>query len=441
MLIKEIYDIFLQCTGVTTDSRKVKKDNLFVALKGANFNGNAYAEKALNDGAAYAIVDEAAYQKDDRFLLVDDGLETLQNLATFHRKQLKAAVIAITGSNGKTTTKELLCEVLKQKYKTGATKGNFNNHIGVPLTLLSFPNDVEMAVVEMGANHLNEINALCAIALPNFGLITSIGKAHLEGFGGPEGVRKAKGELFEYLEAANARTFVNLNDTNIAELAYYIQKASTYGTGKWAKTNGEIAGLTPFLSVKWFPRKKHKYHPDIEPLSINTQLVGAYNLDNVLAAIAVGSHFMVGPEQIKSAIEGYAPTNNRSQVLQQGSNTFILDAYNANPTSMQKALDNLKQIEAANKGVVLGDMLELGAYSDTEHQLIVNQLLSMELNCVVLVGKAFRQCSLGTTDKIKHFDNSKLAKEWFQQQQFDNMYWLVKGSRAMQLEQLVVTSV
>ncbi len=434
--IEQLYQYYQQTNTVQIDSRKVSKGNLFFALRGAT-DGNQYAAKAIEQGASYAVIDNPQYQEGEQYLLVDNALETLQELARYHRKQLAIACIAITGSNGKTTTKELLSAVLSTTYKVQATKGNYNNHIGVPLTLLSLPTDLEMAVVEMGANHQHEINQLCSIALPNFGLITNIGHAHLEGFGGIEGVQKGKGELFEFLEASGGRVFINLNDERVTNVGYYIQKASTYGSERWAKTYGKIQAesASPFLKVRWYPKKGRNLDSDLGPIDIQTQLIGVYNLDNVLAAIAVGAHFKVAAADIKKAIESYTPKNNRSQVIEVGSNTFILDAYNANLSSMKAALHNFAAIENTQKVVLLGDMLELGEYSESAHQEVVLLLKDMDLDRVVLIGEEFGKVK--NEINCFYFVSSEEAKTWYQAQQFSNTYFLMKGSRGIALEKIL----
>lgn len=464
MTIEQIYPYYLQSNSVQTDSRSIQKGNLFVALKGDTFDGNKYAKQAIEKGASFAIIDDSSYQANtEQYILVENTLETLQNLARYHRKQLqKVACIAITGSNGKTTTKELLAAVLATTYRTQATKGNFNNHIGLPLTLLALKSDVQMAIVEMGANHLHEINQLCGIALPNFGLITNIGRAHLEGFGSIEGIQKGKGELFEYLEAAQGRVFLNTNDQKVADLGYYIQKVSTYGSDKWSKVRGvALESKQPFLKVRFFPKKprsKAKNEPAITPIDIQTQLTGQYNLDNVLAAIAVGTHFKVPLEQIKAAIESYRPANNRSQVVQQGSNTVLLDAYNANPSSMKAALKSFEGLNTDNnndtttnketnqesiisssrkKIVILGDMLELGAFSEDAHREIVEQAQAMPLEKVILVGQEFKAVEKYFGNHFLHFAHVNAAKVWYQSQDLQNYDILIKGSRGIALENIL----
>ncbi len=427
----QLYTYYQQHPNIITDSRKVVTGQLFFALKGPSFDGNKYAAAALEKGAAYAIIDDATYQTNDRCLLVEDVLTSLQDLARHHRQQLSIPVIGITGSNGKTTTKELITAVLSSTYRTQATKGNLNNHIGVPLTLLSFQPDIEMAVVEMGANHINEIAELCQIALPNYGLLTSIGKAHLEGFGSIEGVIKAKGELFDFISEHKGAAFVNLNDARISNMAFSLPNRSTYGSNVSAKVNGAVAVAEPYLGVNWHLSASNT-------LLINTQLTGTYNLDNILAAIAIGTHFNIPPEIIKTAIEGYIPANNRSQVMQKDSNTYVLDAYNANPSSMKAALQNFDQLVASQKVVILGDMLELGNYSLAEHQEIVDSLKQMDLQQVVLVGAEFEKTSIPSN--FLHFLTSQNVKEWFDKQAFANTHFLIKGSRGIALERILAAS-
>ena len=435
MTIKELYKFYLQTPSISIDTRTLKKRDIFFALKGPNFDGNKYAKQALEKGASLVVIDDASEFVSDQTFLVEDSLEALQELAQYHRRQLKIPVIAITGSNGKTTTKELMKSVLATTFKTFATKGNLNNHIGVPLSLLSITQEHQMAIIEMGANHQTEINQLCRIAEPNFGLITNIGLAHLEGFGGPEGVKKGKGELFEFLDAFGGRSFVNMNDNAIANLAYFMQKVSTYGTGKFYHTNGKIAEATPYLKVSWEPRKSKHQQPISEPLLIETQLTGAYNLDNILAAIAVGTRFKLTAENIKKGIESYAPTNNRSQVVVKNDNTYIYDFYNANPSSMEGALNNLKELSNSKKVAILGDMLELGEFTKEEHQKIADLAIQNEIDLLALVGSHFGE--INKTSNIIHFDNSILAKEWFDKQNFGSTAILIKGSRSLKMEIIV----
>jgi UDP-N-acetylmuramoyl-tripeptide--D-alanyl-D-alanine ligase len=434
--LDQLYARFLECSGISIDSRKVSPDDMFFALKGGNTDGNVFADSALQSGARYVVIDRPEYDKlTGQYLLVPDALTALQDLASHHRKQLRIPVIAITGSNGKTTTKELVSRVLSTTYQTLATKGNLNNHIGVPLTLLAIHPDIQMAVVEMGANRQGDINQLCSIALPNFGLITGIGKAHLEGFGGLEGVIKGKGELFEYLEGAEGRAFVNLNDPNVADMAYYLHKVTTYGSTKRAKVYAESLGCNPLLQIRWHLPKTLSQQLDTPFLDINTQLTGTYNTDNILAAIAVGLHFKIDPLDIVNAIASYIPQNNRSQIVEKGSNTLLLDAYNANPTSMEHALLNFEAMPAENKVVIVGDMLEMGEFSALEHQRIVNLLQTMTLKQVVLVGPEFGK--VGSESGFLHVNTAQEAKAWFLAQQFEHTHILLKGSRGMALETIL----
>jgi len=433
--VEKLYEYFLAGKGVTTDTRKIEENQLFFALKGPNFNGNKYAKQALEKGASVVVIDDASEAINDQTFLVEDGLEALQEMARHHRHQLKIPVIAITGSNGKTTTKELMKSVLATTFKTFATKGNLNNHIGVPLSLLSVTQEHQMAIIEMGANHQTEINQLCRIAEPNFGLITNIGLAHLEGFGGPEGVKKGKGELFEFLDAFGGRSFVNMNDNSIADLAYFMQKVSTYGTGKFYNTNGKIAEATPYLKVSWEPRKSKHQQPISEPLLIETQLTGTYNLDNVLAAIAVGTRFKLTAENIKEGIESYTPTNNRSQVVVKNGNTYIYDFYNANPSSTKAALNNLKELSNSKKIAILGDMLELGEFTKEEHQRTADLAIQNGIDLLVLVGPHFGE--INQPPNVIHFGNSTLAKGWFDKQVFENAAILIKGSRSLKMETIL----
>ncbi len=436
--LKLLYQSFKSSSGVSIDSRSIEAGNLFFALKGPNFNGNVYAAEALEKGASFVVIDDEAYyqENDERYLLVKNGLEALQKLATHHRKKIKADVIAITGSNGKTTTKELIHAVLSTTYKTQSTKGNLNNHIGVPLTLLSLEKGVKKVVIEMGANGSGDINALCSIALPSCGLITNIGKAHLEGFGSLKGVIRAKEELFDYLEASEGKVFLNMNDNHVAKIGYFIQNATTYGNNRWFDTYGNVISLDPYLKIFWEPKgaKKNTYEDLIE---IQTKLVGKYNLDNILAAITIGKYFNVEPAKIKEAIETYEPNNNRSQIIQKGSNTIIMDAYNANPTSMTAALDNFEATNADKKMVILGDMLELGKHSEKEHKAIVAKLEKMKLDQIALVGTEFSKVAVGKNGHFKVFGSIEDLKNWHDQLNLDNTHVLVKGSRGISLEKII----
>ena len=424
MQIPELYSIFLQHPAVETDTRKLKPGNLFFALKGPNFNGNQFACQALDAGAAYAIIDEPANFTDDRLIHVDDALQTLQDLAKHHRQQFIIPFIAITGSNGKTTTKELLSEVLATTYKTYTTKGNLNNHIGVPLTILSVKKDAEIAVIEMGANHQKEIEGYCQYTMPTHGIITNCGKAHLEGFGGQAGVRKGKGELFDYLRANSGTAFI-MNDYNyLREMSQGISLVKTYGTVN-ATVTGTVNKTTEFLQVDM------SGGTGID--KINTNLVGEYNLPNVLAAVAAGKYFNVPDASIKQALEQYVPSNSRSQLVEMGTNKVILDAYNANPTSMKAAIENFAKMDDADKVLLLGGMMELGDESLTEHEAIVQLIEKNKWKAVVLVGGDFNKVK----NPFIYFADSLAAKEWLNEQHFENTKLLVKGSRSMQMEKMI----
>ncbi len=445
---KQLYQYYQQVNHIiSTDSRKIEPGCLFIALKGPNFDGNQFAATALEKGAAFVVVDSSTYyqEEDDRYLFVSNGLEALQQLAIHHRKKLKAAIIGITGSNGKTTTKELINAVLSTEYPTFATVGNLNNHIGVPLSILSIDKKTQKAVIEMGANHIGEIKELCEIAQPNLGLITNIGKAHLEGFGSLKGVITAKGELFDYLEANEGKVFLNMNDNHIAKMGYFIQNAITYGNNSWFNIYGQIIDANPFLQIQWEPKQlgQKKSAPKLAPISIQTQLIGKYNFDNVLAAIAIGCYFDISPENIKQAIENYIPKNNRSQIIKKGSNTILLDAYNANPTSMQAALENLATTNAKQKVAILGDMFELGKASTKEHEQIIKRANDIDLKQLILVGNEFGK-ALNKSDKIpphiQHFDTVEEAIKWHHTVTFEDTHILIKGSRGMRLESLLHTA-
>ena len=423
MSIEEIYKIYLQFPSVQTDSRNLQKDDLFFALKGPNFNANDFAKQALELDAAYVVVDELLPFQDARIIQVNDVLQTLQDLAKHHRNQFTIPFIAITGSNGKTTTKELLHEVLSTTYKTYTTEGNLNNHIGIPLTILKIKKDAEIAVIEMGANHLHEIEGYCKYAQPTHGLITNIGKAHLEGFGGVEGVKKGKGELFDYLNQHDKLAFVNADDTAVADLGAKLKNTISYGNLSH-DLSGKIIANTPFIEVE--------IH-GAETFTISTQLVGNYNLPNILAAVCVGQYFSIENEKIKYAIENYMPTNSRSQLLKIDSNTIILDAYNANPSSMKVAIENFAAIKSEHKILMLGDMKELGLESLQEHQSIISLIQQFKWDKVVLVGENFAS--------IQHpfisFKNVMEAKDWFIKQDFKNSHILIKGSRSIKMEKVI----
>ncbi|MEY3119026.1 MAG: hypothetical protein RIT30_959 [Bacteroidota bacterium] len=422
-----LYEIFKKSSGVQTDTRKLKLGDIYFALKGPNFNGNIFALAALEAGASFAIVDENIPHSeavDDRILQVADVLTTLQDLAKHHRQQFDIPFIAITGSNGKTTTKELIAAVLSSHFKTYTTIGNLNNHIGVPLTLLSIQADAQMAVIEMGANHLHEIQSYCQYAMPNYGMITNCGKAHLEGFGSEEGVKKGKGELFDYIKEHKGAAFVMNDYDYLNNMSAGIENIITYGNTLGAlqgqpQTNN---GLLQVVFTKGTLLDK-----------IQTQLVGDYNLPNVLAAVCIGQYFKVPMDKIKTAIENYAPSNSRSQLTTWKNNQIILDAYNANPSSMKVAVDNFAKLAAENKIICLGGMKELGEATFNEHQALIDQLKQSSWTKVVLVGNEFKDC----THPYQFFESVTAAKKWLKDQNFVHHTILIKGSRGIQMEQLI----
>jgi len=421
-----IYQLFLEHPVISTDSRKIYPGSLFFALKGESFNGNEFASRALDQGASYAIVDEAAFAIHDRFILVKDVLSTLQDLARHHRMQMNIPVIAVTGTNGKTTTKELIQSVLSASFRTLATEGNLNNHIGVPLTLLKMTSHTEIAVIEMGANHVGEIDFLCRIAQPGYGIITNIGRAHLEGFGGFAGVILTKTELYRFLNKVNGMAFLNGNDALLKENATGLRQI-TYGNPP-ADLQTMAVKADPMVSVTLdFKNQKG--------VVIHSNLYGGYNSDNISAAACIGQHFMVPPDLIKAAIENYRPTNNRSQVMQTAHNLLILDMYNANPSSMEAALMAFSMADYSGKTVILGDMLELGPESDEEHRRIIQILKGMHLEHVYLVGPCFTR--INTIREFICFTDAALAMMWFQHHPIENTTVLIKGSRGIKLEKLI----
>jgi UDP-N-acetylmuramoyl-tripeptide--D-alanyl-D-alanine ligase len=433
----DLYEIYKSYPQVQTDTRQLKKGNLYFALKGPNFNGNEFALQSLEQGAAYAIVDEAVDTSADlqeRIIYVKDVLSSLQALAKFHREQFNIPFIAITGSNGKTTTKELVAAVLSSHYTIYTTKGNLNNHIGVPLTLLSIQKDAQFAIIEMGANHLKEIESYCSYTLPTHGLINNCGKAHLEGFGGEEGVRKGKGELYDYLKMHNGTSFINSDLDYLVKMSQGIGTVISYGSNSGQLQAKEFEVVTgqstnDFLTVEITASSNAAIAHKI----IKTQLVGAYNLPNVLAAISIGLAFEVPVEKIITAIENYTPTNSRSQLIEWKNNKVILDAYNANPSSMQLAIENFAKIDAAKKILCIGGMRELGKESQAEHQALIEQIKAAHFDKVVLVGKEFESCQHAFT----YFENSTLAKNWLDQENFTNHFFLIKGSRGIQMEKMI----
>lgn len=424
MQIAELYKIYQAHPSIQTDTRKLQAGDLFFALKGPSFNGNHFAGKALDAGAAFAIIDEDIEGQDDRCIRVPDVLTALQQLAKYHREQFSIPFIGITGSNGKTTSKELIHAVLSSHYKTYTTAGNLNNHIGIPLTLLSVKPDAEMAVIEMGANHQKEIAGYCLYTQPTHGIITNCGKAHLEGFGGVEGVRKGKGELYDYIRSHNGTIFLFADYPYLKSMSAGITNIELYGTEE-GKVQGKLLSNDPFLAVTI---------KDNEILnSIQTKLVGDYNLPNVLCAVAIGRYFSIPDEKIKAAIENYTPANSRSQWIQRGSNSFILDAYNANPTSMRAAIENFAKMGVSEKVLMLGGMMELGEESIQEHTAIISLIKQYSWKEVVLVGGDFAT----THENFTFFEDATTAMEWFRSRSFQNTYFLVKGSRSMQMEKIL----
>jgi UDP-N-acetylmuramoyl-tripeptide--D-alanyl-D-alanine ligase len=428
MQIDELYNIYLQHPEISTDTRKVNSGSIFFALKGDNFDGNAFAEQAIKAGAVYSIIDNPEYQVNAKTILVDDVLSTLQQLANYHRKQLSIPFIGITGSNGKTTTKELINSVLSVKYKTYATQGNLNNHIGVPLTILAIGSDIEIAIIEMGANHQQEIAALSRIAEPDMGLITNVGKAHLEGFGGVEGVKKGKGELYDFLKEKSGLVFLNQDNTNLKQMAdeRQLHNINYYSTSTNSDLKGELVENNPFLVIDWIgENERHR---------VKTNLTGPYNLENILAAITIGKHFGLSSEEIDTGLTSYMPGNNRSQITKTEKNTLICDYYNANPSSMAAALDNFATLQADKKIIILGDMFELGDESHAEHQAIVEKAVNLNVDERIFAGESFYNCKsdnavfLRTTDEVANYLNAKAIQ---------NASILIKGSRGMHLEDLL----
>lgn len=424
MSIEKLYEIYLSFPSVQTDTRKLKKDDLFFALKGENFNGNKFATKALEMGAAYAIIDDPDYKLNEHYIVVDDVLNTLQELALFHRKTFSIPFIAITGSNGKTTTKELVYTALSTSLITYATEGNLNNHIGIPLTILKIKKDAQVVIIEMGANHQKEIQSYCKIALPTHALINNCGKAHLEGFGGLEGVRKGKGELYDYIRETQGTIFKNNDLDYLLNMSAGIQKVISYGTTA-SDYRGCISSNSAFLNVAILT-------PKLECI-IKTQLVGEYNFPNVMAAVAIAHYFGIPIDKIKFAIEQYTPSNSRSQLIQKEGNSIILDAYNANPSSVSLAIENFGLADYPNKIVMLGAMKELGDASLAEHQAIITQLEQRNWNHVILVGGDFKFCQ----HNYQYFEDSESAKIWFDAQYFSDTAILIKGSRAIAMEKIL----
>jgi UDP-N-acetylmuramoyl-tripeptide--D-alanyl-D-alanine ligase len=432
MLTEELYQLYLQHPAISTDTRKIAAGSLFFALKGDKFDANTFAEQALNAGAAYAVIDNEAYRLNERCLLVDDVLTALQDLARHHRRQLQIPVIGLTGSNGKTTTKELINAVLSQQFTTLATQGNLNNHIGVPLTILSINGTHQMAVIEMGANHQKEIELLCTIAQPTHGLITNVGKAHLEGFGGVEGVKKGKGELYDYLKASGGIAFVNSNSLDLLQMqeARNLEKVYYYGSkAVFNFITGMLIGNAPYLSLSW------QNGDGNERQEVASQLTGEYNLDNILAAICIGTYFDLSAEQINTGISTYQPRNNRSQITKTAQNTLICDYYNANPSSMAVAIGNLGKMQAEKKVMILGDMFELGPEAADEHEAILKTALGTPADEHIFVGHEFYLQR--ERYKATFYQTTEDAIAGIKANSITGATVLIKGSRSMALERLV----
>ena len=415
MTIQELYKLFIAHPLICTDTRKIVDKSIFFALKGENFNGNNYAQSAIEKGCVYAIVDEEKFCKNDKIILVENVLKTLQELAQHHRTLLNIPIIGITGTNGKTTSKELIHAVLSSEKYCYATKGNLNNHIGVPLSILEINQKHEIAIVEMGANHKGEIAFLCDIAQPNFGVITNIGKAHLEGFGGFEGVIRAKSELYNYIQKNVGTLFVNSEAELLLELANNISK-TTYG--KNGDCKGDISENTPFISMIFQDKE------------IQSKLIGDYQFYNIMLAVCIGEHFGVSINNIKPAIENYTPTNNRSQIIKTKNNTLILDAYNANPSSMSAMLYSFSKQNYQNKLCILGDMLEMGKSSLEEHQAIINLAEELKLECI-FIGKEFSKVNENA------YTNTDEFSKYLEKNSINNNTILLKGSRGIALEKLI----
>jgi UDP-N-acetylmuramoyl-tripeptide--D-alanyl-D-alanine ligase len=431
MDITELYQHFKHHPLISTDTRNIIPGSIFFALKGANYNGNGFALDALSKGAALAVIDEAQFVNSAQTILVDDVLETLQQLATYHRQQFKIPVIAITGSNGKTTTKELVRSVLSEQYKVLATKGNLNNHIGVPLMLLQLTNATEVAIIEMGANHQYEIAALCNITQPTHGIITNVGKAHLEGFGSFEGVKKTKKELYDYLASHNGKAFVNSGNPFLMEMASEIKEPIFYAMQSDCETcycSGSVASSFPNLKLSWGRNIRHDNLAE-------SNLYGDYNAENILAAITIGTYMGLTATKVNAGIGKYNSENSRSQLIHKGSNEIYLDAYNANPSSVANAITYFAQAPVNNKCIILGDMFELGTESLAEHQHIVDLLQQRPFQQVLLVGSDFGKTNMPSS--FKHFENAKQAGEFLKRKQLEEAHILIKGSRGMQMEQLL----
>ena len=438
MTTEQLYQIYLKHPVISTDTRKIAPGSLFFALKGDKFDANTFAEQAVAAGAAYALIDNPACQLGDLYILVDDVLTTLQDLARHHRRQLTIPIVGLTGTNGKTTTKELINAVLSQRFNTYATQGNLNNHIGVPLTILSINPTHETAVIEMGANHQKEIELLCTISQPTHGLITNVGKAHLEGFGGVEGVKKGKGELYDFMKATNGVTFVSSDSADLTamQFARSLKNVVMYGSNDLENlVSGQLTENSPYLGLQWTNNQTG------ESFDVKSQLTGAYNLDNILAAICIGVYFKLTPAEINAGISGYQPKNNRSQITQTDTNTLICDYYNANPSSMFVAIENLGKLEAKHKVLVLGDMFEMGDESAAEHEAVIRKALETDVDEVIFVGSEFAEVSpkVGKSESPEavFYSTVEQAIAALRDEPIKDSTVLIKGSRGMALERLV----
>ncbi len=433
MEIKKLYQAYLSSTTVCTDTRKIEKNCLFFALKGENFNGNTFAKQALENGAAFVVIDEKQENIDQsKTFLVSNVLECLQQLANYHRRSLNTPIIGITGSNGKTTTKELLAAVLNKKYNTYFTFGNLNNHIGVPLSILSITEKHEMAIIEMGANHQKEIEDLCKIAEPNYGLITNIGKAHLEGFGGVEGIIKGKGELYDWIKSIDGLVFVNADSDILMNMSSNLNKI-TYGKNNQANLEGSLESSNPHLKFAW--NWSYKDATTKSTKAIESQLFGVYNYDNMLAAVCIGNYFEVDENDINYALSQYVSSNNRSQLVETKKNKLFLDAYNANPSSMKVAIESFNVIKASNKVLILGDMFELGKDSPQEHQDILNYIKSLHFKEIYLIGSNFN--AFKNQFDFTFYEKRELMEDYLKKNNLAQKTILIKGSRGVALEKLV----
>ena len=427
MQMNDLYSQFLESTGVATDTRAIEEGNIFFALKGDSFNGNRFADKALELGALFVVIDEKEYVTSERYILVEDVLKTLQELAAHHRSMFKIPVIGITGTNGKTTTKELINTVLSTKFNVFATKGNFNNHIGVPLSLLSITKETEIAIIEMGANHVGEIADYCKWVKPTLGLITNIGSAHLEGFGSFENIITAKTELYTELKENNKIIFFNDDDELVKSLVNDYEFRISYGNKESVDTRVKVLNSFPTVQLTLVEE-------DLVKERIRTNLFGEYNVSNISAALAIGSYFDISFELMKSGLEGYIPKNNRSEIREVGTNLVILDAYNANPTSVKAAVDSFSKLLGAQKVVMIGDMFELGKDSLKLHQEIVDFVCSSNFEKTIFVGKDFSQC---TADNAIFFETTEKLKQWFINEKMQASIILIKGSRGMKMESII----